>query len=138
MPLYEYRCPDCNSRSVSETRADRLDGMCPRCGPRTHRRVFGFNHKPGMEQHWNTTVGQPISSMTQFNDALKQASEAAAREQIVYTADGEPVRIPGVESNFQPLEWGDHAAFGATGDGIAESNSKRSKAGLPLLPEINT
>lgn len=142
MPRYEYRCPDHrdvrdNIMCLADDRPDTLRCYCDFCQDwRDFKRVYGFNHKPGMEEHFNHTVHQPISSMRQFTDALHRAEEAAAQPTIAYTADGEKVSLPGRESRYRALEWGDHAAFGATNEGIYESNVERSRIGAPLLPDI--
>lgn len=142
MPLYDFRCPDhrdvhndtiCAPDSIPAT----LRSYCDFCQDwREFKRVFGFNHHPGMEEHFNKSVGKPISSMRQYRDELHRASDEMARESVYVTADGEKVIVPGIETNYTPLEWGDHQAFGATNAGIDESNRERSKRGMPLLPEI--
>ena len=142
MPLYSFRCPSHKDVQTSETfwmaeAPMTVRTYCDFCQDwRDFKRVFGFNHQPSMEPHFNTSVGKPISSMSQYRDALKLASEEAARESVYVTADGEKVIVPGIETNYTPLEWGDHQAFGATSEGIDASNRERSKLGIPLLPEI--
>lgn len=120
---YEYKCRSCEGRVRSDERGDRLDYPHANCDNRTLVRVFGFSHKPSMEPHWNNAVGAPVSSMHQFKELLKIKSEEATAQ-------------TGIEHRFAPLEWGDHQAFGATGEGIEESNRLREKRGMPLLPEI--
>lgn len=125
MPSYEYKCPvaTCDYTTTSETRTNRLQEACPRCNYSPLHRVFGFAHKPAMQEHFNNTVGKPVSSMRQFNDELKRKSDEATK----YT---------GMEHRYAPLEYGDAAAFGATNEGIHESNVERSRLGMPLLPEV--
>jgi hypothetical protein len=142
MPLYDFRCPD--HRDVHDTLmcaiADApltLYSFCDFCqSMRDFKRVFGFNHKPGMEEHLNQSVGKPISSMRQYRDELSRKSDEMGQDRIYQTADGEKVIVPGIPVNYKPLEWGDHQAFGATNEGIDASNRERSKLGMPLLPEI--
>lgn len=123
--IYEYKCTNCGARTHSTQRGDRLAAMCRSCGhPGPLQRVWGFSHRPGMEEHLNSTTGLPVSSMRQFKDQLKAASDKATLE-------------TGIEHDYQPREWGDHAAFGATAEGIHESNLAREKQGMPLLPEIS-
>lgn len=142
MPLYQFRCPD-HKGTVNDLMASAstvpmtLRSYCDFCQDwREFKRVFGFNHKPGIEEHFNHSVGKPISSMSQYRDELKRKSAEMAQESVFVTADGEKVIVPGIETNYTPLEWGDHQAFGATNAGIHESNVERSKRGMPLLPEI--
>jgi hypothetical protein len=76
-----------------------------------------------MQEHFNHSVMEPVSSMRGYTDILKRRSEEA----FLHT---------GIEHDFKPLEWGDAQAFGATNEGIHESNVERSRIGAPLLPEI--
>lgn len=125
MPLYTYRCPECRSTVTSTSRGNTLDVICACCGAQsTHRRVFGFNMKPMMHEHFNRTVGKPISDMRQFERELKKQSDLATE-------------TTGVEHRYVPVEAGDHAAVGATSEGIDESNRIRSMRGEPLLPVID-
>lgn len=137
MIQYEYKCFSCGAIRHSEERESNIFAMCRSCDSwKQHKRVWGFNYRPGMEPHYNRAVGAPVSSMKQFKDKLKAKSEEMAQPQTFETLDGERVTIPGIETNYQPLEWGDHQAFGATNEGIEESNRIRAKNGDPLLPEI--
>jgi putative FmdB family regulatory protein len=41
MPLYEYRCPDCNARFEKLTRHEVADSVaCPECGGARSRRLI--------------------------------------------------------------------------------------------------
>lgn len=125
MPLYEYRCPDHRDvRVTTEQRADTHTHFCDFCQSlRDFKRVFSFAYKPDIEEHFNETVHKPVRSMKHFKEELKHAEERACINS-------------GVDHKYQPLEWGDHQAFGATNEGIEESNRQRSRLGIPLLPEI--
>lgn len=125
MPIYEYKCIAAGHRNYSHTRASKLpDEPCRACYTAGLQRTWGFSFKPPMHSHLNPTTGQPVSDMRQFTDQLKAASEAAEIE-------------TGIPHNYKPMEWGDHAAAGATAEGIDESNKVREARGDPLLPEIN-
>ena len=122
--LYTYRCGNCGAEVVSTQRGDRLARVCAGCGSTEPlRRVFGFALKPAMAPHFNNALGRYVTSDRDFGDGLKRASETASI-------------TTGIEHDYKPLEWGDHAAFGATNEGIHESNIERSKRGAPLLPDI--
>lgn len=124
MPLYEYRCPQCDTRTTSTTRADRVTRVCLSCGySGPHQRVFSFSFKPLLHSHFNHTTGTMISDMKQMRSELSRASDAATEQ-------------TGIPHNFQPLEPGDHAASGATNEGIAESNAIRRAQGMRELPVI--
>lgn len=136
--IYEYKCPTHPTvHKDSDVRADRVTLYCDFCQDfTTFHRVFRVAVKPSMQPHFNRSVGQPISNMTQFRDALKRRGEEMAEDKVFTMNDGTPIKVRGVETNYQPLEWGDHQAFGATNEGIHESNVERSKRGVPLLPEV--
>jgi len=119
--IYEYRCPKCRALTTSTHRGDRLHEPCGACGHSPLHRKFSVAVKPMMHEHFNKAVGKPISSMRQFKDELKAASEKATEE-------------TGIPHNYVPVEYGDREAFGATGEGIYERNVRRSKVGLPPLP----
>lgn len=133
MPIYEYKCPDCGYREMSYERGDVLHIRrpaqpvrgCLRCGQydKPFKRVFGFSSPAMLHDHFNNTLGRGVSGMRDFREGLKIASDRATME-------------TGIEHNYKPLEWGDHKAFGATAEGIHESNVIRSRKGLPILPEI--
>jgi len=110
MQLYEYRCPECDSRVVSHQRGDRLEADCPVCElPNVeHRRVFAVSLQRPMQEHFNSTVGKPISDMRQFKREL-------ARKGAEYT------ERTGIETNYQPVDMGDRKALGVTDDGLPGS-----------------
>ena len=125
MPLYEYKCPECGTRGTSMKRGDRLVTECPTCQqPRDFKRVFGFALAPIMHEHFNNSVGKPISDMGKYREALKVKSAQDAE------------RL-GMDVNYQPIDMGDREALGVTGEGIDESNRVREKRGEPLLPSLD-
>lgn len=123
--MYEYKCPECGGRRKSHQRGNKLMFKQPcDCGYEGFfKRVFGFALKPIMHEHFNHTVGKPISDMKQMRSELDRASDEATRQ-------------TGIEHRFRPVEYGDAAAVGATAEGIHEANVIRSRNGDPLLPEI--
>lgn len=123
MPMYQYRCPECRTTKNSMIRDNRLPQSCENCGHEPLHRVFGFSTPPMMHEHFNHSVGKPISSMRQYRDELARKSEEASE----YT---------GIEHSYAPIEPGDAAAAGATNEGIDEANAVRSRTGQPLLPEV--
>lgn len=126
MPIYEYRCPECATRVTSTSRANTLPGPCHACAfPGPLRRVFSFAFKPIMHSHFNNTVGKPISDIKQFRSELSRKSDEATEQ-------------TGIPHNFQPIEAGDHAALGATNEGIGESNVRRRERGESLLPDVGS
>jgi len=132
MTIYEYKCvgsprygrEGCGVRATSTTRADRLAGYCDNCRQDgVWQRVWSVVVKPMMHDHWNSTIGAPVSDFNKFKTELRIKGEIAEEQ-------------TGIPHKYAPLEYGDHDAFGATGDGIYESNVKRSRRGAPLLPLI--
>lgn len=126
MMIYEYKCLDCDNHVTSQTRGDKLEAWCPHCpDDKLHwfQRVWSISVKPMMHEHFNHTLGKPIGDMNRFATELRIAGEKAEEQ-------------TGIPHRYAPLEYGDHEAFGATGEGIYESNVDRSRRGEPLLPLI--
>lgn len=116
MTIYAYRCDSCRVNVDSTRRGDDL-GICPSCNSGTLKRRWQVSMQPGMEEHFNHTVGKPISSMTQFKSELARKSEEYSER-------------TGIPSDFQPREWGE---MGATGEGLDATNKVRVDSGLPAL-----
>ena len=124
MPLYEYKCPDCATRVPSFERGDRLDQACPSCGRVPLKRVWSLGFQMPMHEHFNQSVGKPISSMRQYSDELKRKSDEATA-------------LTGIEHRYVPVDMNDRKTLGIDGRGIDESNRAREKAGEPLLPDVS-
>jgi hypothetical protein len=127
---YEYECA-VHGRFRSDEKADKLP--CPdnsmwslRCN-RPSRRVWGFAFKPVVHSHFNTSVGAPISSDTQFKSALARASEEASTPHTLIDDNGDPHLITKAEHNFVPVDWRDKEALGVTNLGL-DSTYDRMKA----------
>lgn len=150
MPIYEYKCGGCDQKYALNTtiaddrsRAHYEGSPCLKCEddsfdamPRTKGwlvRVYSFARIPGMEEHWNHAVGQPISSMGQFRSELAKKSDEMA-ERL-----GMPV-------NFQPVDWQDKETFGVTEEGRKVYDHSMSRGGVldeaakhhPSSPEART
>lgn len=120
--IYEYKCPECKSRAISEKRADRIPGVvCQGCHTiQEFRRVFSINVAPVMQEHFNATVQKPISSNRQFVEELKRESERASLQ-------------TGMEHRYEPIDPTDKQGLGVTDEGIDQSNRIRQKQGLPAF-----
>lgn len=98
--MYEYRCSECgNTDTITDDRDGPLKARADAglitctCTPdAVYRRRFSFSTPPMMHEHYNYTVGRPISSMRQFRDELKRASEEHT------------LRTGGVPADFQPID----------------------------------
>jgi DNA-directed RNA polymerase subunit RPC12/RpoP len=124
--IYEYKCPVCGWRTTSTERGDRLQGrVCHQCGHRgPMHRVFSISVRPAMQEHFNPTVGKPISSMRQFDDELKRKSE----EYTLRT---------GIEAKFVSHDPHEAKSLGVTNEGLDSTNAKRAEQGLrPVVPKL--
>jgi Zn ribbon nucleic-acid-binding protein len=122
--IYEYKCPACGQREMDPERADRLHRACVRCGHSPLHRRFSISVRPSMQEHFNPTVGRHVSSMRQFEDALKQESEN-------YTLR------TGIEAKFVPHDPHDAKALGVTHEGLDATNRVRVAQGLrPVEPKL--
>lgn len=109
MILYGYQCRECGQEYTSEFQGSVLqvlccDGecaaepedqwvnkFCDRCGNDEIKRRYSLAvHRP-MHEHFNQSVGKPISSDRQFRDELKRKSE----EQFLRT---------GIPADYQPVD----------------------------------
>lgn len=125
--MYEYKCPECDQRYLTQYRGDRLDlfqvntseamrhdRTCTYNGKMV--RVFSFSVAPMMQEHWNATVNKPIRSQQQFKDELKRMGEAASE-------------YDGFEHDYQPVDPEDTKALGVTAEGLDATNRVRVKEG---------
>ena len=96
MILYGYQCRECGQEYTSERRGNFLlvndfDKMSCTCGHYEIKRKYSVSvHRP-MHEHFNTSVGKPISSDRQFRDELKRKSE----EHFLRT---------GIPADYQPVD----------------------------------
>lgn len=129
MALYEYKCTECGTHADSEIRTNSMQAMCTTCGPprgytavvTTWKRVWSVSFAPVMQEHFNRTLGKPVSDMKRFRDELRAAGNKATDE-------------TGIPHRYEPVDMSDHEGLGVTGEGLYESNVERSKRGEPLLP----
>lgn len=99
MAQYNYRCSRCNRLFASTVRADAI--TCQDCQGQATRK-FSFYIAGGLQEHFNTAVGEYVSTRRQMEDALKRKSEEAS------------ARL-GIDHDFQylsPAEMADMDAHG--------------------------
>lgn len=119
MTIFGYKCPKCKQTYTSSERADRIDHIC-RCGHTPlHRDFSGISIAPAMQEHWNTTLNRPISSMQQFKDGLKIEGERLS----AYTQ---------VEQRLEVLD-PEQAKVGVTDEGLEATNRKRVGQGQKAI-----
>ncbi len=103
MAMYEYRCQGCGRKVMSDERGDQVVTRC--CG-QIGNRVWAFSVASVMQEHWNQTLGAPVSSMAGFKEGLKIKSEEASER-------------TGIDHNFQPVDLTDTRGLGVTEEGLA-------------------
>lgn len=118
--IYAYRCRSCGHSQDSRLRADTL-GPCSSCAAGEMRRVWAVNVGPVMHEHFNQTVGKPISSMRQFEAELRRVSD-------------ERTAATGIEHRYAPVDPTDRKALGVTSEGLEATNRARVAAGLKPVP----
>lgn len=115
--IYGYKCPVCRQTYTSIQRADRIEQACTQCSHSPlHRDFSGIQLSPPMQEHWNKTVDQPISSQRQFNDALRRKSDELSVHHRV-------------EMDLQPID-PEQAKQGVTAEGLDSTNRGRVNHGL--------
>lgn len=103
MPVYEYKCGNghhlelyapieaasCDvGQACPMTAWSEIEGEEPTCGSPLKRR-YSVHFNSVMQEHYNHSVGKPISSMRQFKDELKRSSDRAS-ERTGITHDFQP------------------------------------------------
>jgi hypothetical protein len=125
--IYEYKCPECDQRYLTEFRGDRLnlwqvnfsaalkhDRACDYNGEML--RVFSFSVVPMLQEHWNASLNKPITSDRHFREELKRASEEA----FLYD---------GFDHDYQPVDSEDTKSLGVTAEGLDHTNRARVAEG---------
>ena len=117
MPVYSYRCGSCES--LGEKWQHHTDDhllTCPECGVDALKRVFSFKMQPIMHEHFNHTVGKPISDRKQFQRELDHA------------ADKETERT-GRQVNYVPVDMNDREGLRVTDEGMDSTLRRKTKTG---------
>jgi predicted nucleic acid-binding Zn ribbon protein len=122
MPTYEYRCTCerrklivCSSEDPTKTLYDNGQMTCEVCSS-TFLRVFSFRAAPVMHSHWNDSVGEEVSSMAGFKDALKRKSDEATER-------------TGIPHDFQPIDWHDPAVAPKSDAGMQSTHDRAVATG---------
>lgn len=119
MILYGYQCRECGQEYTSEYQGSALpDFICRGCGNDHVKRRYSLAvHRP-MHEHFNQSVGKPISSDRQFRDELKRKSDAH------FLATGIP-------ADYQPVdpEIARRAVEESQGMGLESTNRRRVNEG---------
>lgn len=95
MPLYEYRCPDCDTifhEQIPMAEVSNLELTCSVCPDAPYlNRIFGFNYRPDMPAHFNNAAGKYVSNAHSLKEEFKVMSEAYSHR-------------TGLPADFQPLD----------------------------------
>jgi hypothetical protein len=81
------------------------------------RRVWSVRFGSVLHEHYNHSVGKPISSHRQYADELKRLSEQQTER-------------TGIPHNYVPVDLSDTRACGVTDEGLEETARRRHDAGL--------
>jgi hypothetical protein len=131
MILYGYQCRECGQEYTSEYQGSVLMIPCCTdhgmvefrcdCGSAVKRKYSLAVHRP-MHEHFNQSVGKPISSDRQFRDELKRKSE----EQFLRT---------GIPADYQPVdpEVARAAVEQSQGMGLESTNRRRVNEGKKAI-----
>lgn len=102
MALYEYKCPECQSRTTVQQHGSRLEIPCVACGfGGPLKRVWNVQIAPVMQAHYNISVGQEISDNKQFERVLREKSDQAWEK-------------TGIPHRFVPVDRSDKKTLGVT------------------------
>jgi putative FmdB family regulatory protein len=116
MPIYQYRCQTCGRLTEIQTPiADRLATLACDCGGVARRRYTAPHVKPVMHQHWNHTIGAPVSSDQAFRAELARKSDEMAE------------RL-GMDVNYQPID-SDATSVGVDGAGLEATDRAAVESG---------
>lgn len=118
MPMYEYKCPGCESRVVSGQRGDRLQQSCRYCGhPGPLVRRFSISIERPMPEHFNGSVNRVVSSNRQYDRELARVSE----EHSSYL---------NMDVKYERVDGEDTKSLGVTGEGLDSTNRVRMAQGM--------
>lgn len=129
MPIYEYKCPECDQHyTTTKVRADRLNlnehtwsaylehgRTCSYDGPMV--RVFSFSMERPLQEHWNATVNKPIRDNKQFDRELRRMADEASE-------------YAGIEQRYERVDPEDTQSLGITSAGLESTNRVRVAQGL--------
>lgn len=116
MPLYEYKCKNCNAVYESFTRGLEDVTPCADCATPI-KRVFSVSLQTPLHDHFNHAVGKYVTGKRQLRDEFKRASDDATER-------------TGIEHNFVPVDPHDKETFGVTEEGLAETHNRKVQLGL--------
>lgn len=124
MPLYEYRCPECDGIFAEHLPMSESDAefTCPTCPDAPDlKRKFGFNYKPDEPAGYCTAVGKYVSNTRQLKDEFKRTGEAYSLR-------------TGLDSNFQPLDRREVPGLTMEGlDSTFEATGQRNTAAIERI-----
>lgn len=77
MPLYEYRCPDCDRIDERLRRYEDRDSKanCPTCGGRAERIISAHHRQPDGIYSYAPNLGNPADFERKWEDANQRAEK---------------------------------------------------------------
>jgi len=107
-----WKCPGCRLTFVSFSRTD-----IPRCSVcnTDSKRVYSYNTRVSMPEHYNTSLGAYVTNERALRDAFKEQSDLASERN-------------GIEHNYEYLsraEMADPTAHGITEEGLDSTHRTR-------------
>src|SRR5688572_16350362 len=119
MPTYEYRCPECGQYASHFHAFDQSSTphQCARCHMYPiDKIVSNFSIAAPMQDHFNTAVNKPISSMRTLKAELNRKSE-------------ELTERTGIPHNYQPVDLRDKEGLGVTDEGLDSTYARQTATG---------
>lgn len=93
-----------------------IEQPCDVCFEGPLQRIASFTFTRPLQEHFNHTVGAPISSNRQFDDELKKLSEKDSERH-------------GVTQTYERVDPTDKAALGVTEEGMDATNKRKRDGG---------
>lgn len=116
---YSFRCLECGWEDADYHDFIRIgqhgSNPCSLCGGRMVRIASFYFHRP-MQEHFNHSLGRPVSGERDYKEGLKRASEAAS------------IRT-GLDTNYQPVDMTDTKSLGVTEEGLDATNKRLHDSG---------
>lgn len=128
MPIYEFKCSTCkqiytSSQRILETPTCRMRtnltdtyGSCTLVCGGILKRVFNFNLKHSMPEHFNHSVGKHVTNESKLRDEFKRLSDAATER-------------TGIPHNYVPVDPMDKETLGVTDEGLDATHDAMVKRG---------
>lgn len=119
MPTFDYRCTQCGHVIEDQyfpIREPQSSIPCPLCHARAKKILQFPAIKRTMSDHFNATLGRPVSSERDFRNGLSEASDKAS------------IRAQR-EVSYSPVDLRDKAAVGVNDEGLDQTRRRERAEG---------